>query len=112
MYLFIAFVLVVGGPAFINITSIEPSRAQKRGREVTSDDRDKVEIREEKSAEGAEGGSQKSVMQRNRRRNLAATHDDVTAALPHTFEAVFAKEIAQLRARKDTQPRHASLQAL
>jgi hypothetical protein len=47
MYLFIAFVLVVGGPAFINITSIEPSRAQKRGREVTSDDRDKVEIRKE-----------------------------------------------------------------
>jgi hypothetical protein len=49
MYLFIAFVLVVGGPAFINITSIEPSRAQKRGSEVTSDDRDKVEIRKDES---------------------------------------------------------------
>jgi hypothetical protein len=30
------------------------------------------------------------AMQRNRKRNLAATHDDVTAALPHAFEAVFA----------------------
>ncbi len=28
-------------------------------------------------------------MQRNGKRNLAATHYDVTAALPHAFEAVF-----------------------
>jgi len=51
-------------------------------------------------------------MQRNWKRNLAATHNDVTAALPHAFEAVFAQEIAQLRARKDAQLRHASLQVL
>ena len=42
-------------------------------------------------------------MQRNWKRNLAATHYDVTAALPHAFEAVFAQEIAQLRAGKDAQ---------
>jgi hypothetical protein len=30
------------------------------------------------------------AMQRNRKRNLAATHEDVTAALPRAFEAVFA----------------------
>lgn len=51
-------------------------------------------------------------MQRNRKRNLAATHYDVTAALAHAFEAVFRQEIAQRRAGKDAQLRHASLQAL
>jgi hypothetical protein len=30
------------------------------------------------------------AMQRNWKRNLAATHYDVTAALPYAFEAVFA----------------------
>jgi hypothetical protein len=29
-------------------------------------------------------------MERNRKRNLAATHYDVTAALSHALEAVFA----------------------
>jgi len=30
------------------------------------------------------------AMQRNRKRNFAATHYYMTAALPHAFEAVFA----------------------
>ena len=51
-------------------------------------------------------------MQRNGKRNLALTHYDVTAALAHTLETVFAQEIAQFRAREDAQLRHASLQAL
>lgn len=44
-------------------------------------------------------------------RYLATPHYDVTAALPDAFEAVFGQEIAQLRARKDAQLRHASVGA-
>ena len=32
-------------------------------------------------------------MQRNRKRNLAATHYDVTPALPHAFEACSLKKL-------------------
>jgi hypothetical protein len=51
-------------------------------------------------------------MEGNGKRDLAAPHYAVTAALPHALEAVFAQEIAQLRARKAAQLRHAALQAL
>jgi hypothetical protein len=62
--------------------------------------------------DAAERAAVELAMQGNGKRNLPAPHYDVTAALPHALEAVFAQEIAQLRARKDAQLRHASHQAL
>lgn len=51
-------------------------------------------------------------MQRNGKGPIAAPHDDVIAALTHAFKTVFDQQIAQLRAGKDAQLRHALLQAL
>ena len=54
----------------------------------------------------------KFAVQRHGKGDLAASHYDVTAALPHTFEAVGNEQIAQLRAREEAQLRHASLRVL
>ena len=54
----------------------------------------------------------KFAVQRHGKGDLAASHYDVTAALPHTFKAVGNEQIAQLRAREEAQLRHASLRVL
>ncbi len=51
-------------------------------------------------------------MQWNGKRYIATPHDYVTPALPHPFKALFDQQIAQLRAGKDAQLRHALLRVL
>ena len=74
--------------------------------------------------DAAERAAVELAMQRNRKRTALIRDLPIAHRFPSgnavyppasqhgVFEAVFAQEIAQLRARKDAQLRHASIQAL